>query len=136
MKKIKSLSDKELAQITLKIAREKAARVNRKSAALAILSVLKKHKLSVSDLIDLDLGQNITLHIKKKKPTKVTQPDTAKKTPIKKPDKRAIVHYKYKNPKGAEQWSGRGRAPKWVTDILTRKGVSISQFKADRRYKI
>lgn len=30
---------------------------------------------------------------------------------------------------GINRWSGRGRAPSWVTAILEEKGITIEQFK-------
>ena len=36
----------------------------------------------------------------------------------KKPKSRAAVAAKYRNPATGESWSGRGRAPKWLTDEL------------------
>lgn len=130
------LSDKQLAATAKDIAAEEKRRANLKAAASAILTVLKKHRLSVRDLADLDLGQKPATRAKKKTVGKKGRPAAAKKTSAKKSDKRAIVADKYKNPKGAEKWSGRGRAPKWVGDILAKKRISISQFKADKRYKI
>lgn len=85
---------------------------------------------------NLDLGQNGKTGAKKKPAATRGRPAKAKTAAGKKNDKRAVVAFKYKNPKGAEKWSGRGRAPKWVGDILAKKRISIAQFKADKRYKI
>ena len=117
------------------VAAEEKRRANLKAAASAILTVLKKHRLSVRDLTDLDLGQKPAARAKKKPPAKKVAL-RRQKTSVKKSDKRAMVADKYKNPKGAEKWSGRGRAPQWVSDILAKKRISIAQFKADKRYKI
>jgi DNA-binding protein H-NS len=130
------LSDKQLAATAKEIAAEEKRRANLKAAASAILTVLKKHKLSVSDLPGLELGQIGTTRAKKKTAGKKGRPAAAKKTLAKKSDKRAKVAFKYQNPKGSEKWSGRGRAPKWVSDILAKKRISMAQFKADKRYKI
>ncbi|MDB2381459.1 H-NS histone family protein [Alphaproteobacteria bacterium] len=136
MTKIKSLSDRELAEAAKQIALETKNRANRKTAALAIVRILKKHKLSVSDLADLDLGQIGTLRANKKAAKSRRRPVKEKKLPSKIADKRARVAPKYKNPKGSEEWTGRGRTPKWVSSILISKRISIAQFKADKRYKI
>ncbi len=136
MKHLEKLTDKQLAATAKEIAAEEKRRANLKAAASAILTVLKKHRLSVRDLTDLDLGQKPAARAKKKTAGKKGRPGAAKKTSAKKSDKRAMVADKYKNPKGAEKWSGRGRAPKWVGDILAKKRTSIAQFKADKRYKI
>ena len=136
MKQIEKLTDKQLAATAKEIAAEEKRRANLKAAASAILTVLKKHRLSVRDLTDLDLGQKPVARAKRKTADKKGRPAAAKKTSAKKSDKRAMVADKYKNPKGAEKWSGRGRAPHWVSDILAKKRISIAQFKADKRYKI
>ena len=54
--KLDKLSDKDLSKIASDIDLENKRRANRKAAASAILAVLKKHKLSVSDLSQLELG--------------------------------------------------------------------------------
>ena len=136
MKHLEKLTDKQLAATAKEIAAEEKRRANLKAAASAILTVLKKHRLSVRDLTDLDLGQKPAARAKKKLIGKKGRPAAAKKTSAKKSDKRAMVADKYKNPKGAEKWSGRGRAPQWVSDILAKKRITVAQFKADKRYKI
>ena len=136
MKQLEKLTDKQLAATAKEIAAEEKRRANLKAAASAILTVLKKHRLSVRDLTDLDLGQKPVARAKRKTAGKKGRPAAAKKTSAKKSDKRAMVADKYKNPKGPEKWSGRGRAPQWVSDILAKKRISIAQFKADKRYKI
>jgi DNA-binding protein H-NS len=134
--KLDKLSDKDLSKIASDIDLENKRRANRKAAASAILAVLKKHKLSVSDLSQLELGPKT-----KKAKSKNTSPNKGRKGKAtaaapKKADKRAKVAFKYKNPIGSEKWSGRGRAPKWVSAILAKKRISMTQFKADKRYKI
>ena len=136
MKHLEKLTDKQLAATAKEIAAEEKRRANLKAAASAILTVLKKHRLSVRDLIDLDLGQKPPARAKKKTTAKRGRPAKAKNVAAKKNDKRSKVAFKYQNPKGSEKWSGRGRAPKWVGDILAKKRISIAQFKADKRYKI
>ena len=136
MNNFEKLSDKQLAATAKEIAAEEKRRANLKAAASAILTVLKKHRLSVRDLIDLDLGQKPPARAKKKTTAKRGRPAKAKNVAAKKNDKRSKVAFKYKNPKGLEKWSGRGRAPKWVSDSLAKKRISIAQFKADKRYKI
>ena len=136
MKNIERLTDNELALAARKIDAEAKLRANRREAASAISAILKKYGLSASDLSQLDLGQ-------KSKKAKLTKTSSGKgrrgkitTTTSKKADKRAKVAFKYKNPKGLEKWSGRGRPPKWVSAILTQKRISLVQFKANKRYKI
>ena len=134
--KFAKLSDKDLAKIARDIDVENKRRANRKAAASAILAVLRKHKLSINDLPNLGLGQNGKTGAKKKPTATRGRPVKVKTAAAKKNDKRAIVADKYKNPKNTEKWSGRGRAPKWVSAILAKKRISMAQFKADKRYKI
>ena len=136
MNNIEKLTDRELVLAARKIEAEAKIRANRKAAASAILAVLRKHKLSVSDLPNLDLRQIGTTRAKKKPAAKRGRPAKAKTVAARKNDKRANVAFKYQNPKGSEKWSGRGRAPKWVSAILAKKRISMAQFKADKRYKI
>lgn len=134
--KLEDLSDKELANFASSIIRENKRRANHKAAANAIIAILKKYNLSISEIPELGL---------QKRPSKVGQKKTitaradlpgAKSKSSKKTDRRFKVAHKYKNPKGSEKWSGRGRSPKWVKAILEKNNISISQFKADKRYKI
>ena len=136
MRHLEKLTDKQLAATAKEIAAEEKRRANLKAAAAAILTVLKKHKLSIRDLNDLDLGQKPVARAKKKTAAKKGRPTAAKKTFAKISDKRKMVADKYKNPNGGEKWSGRGRAPKWVGNILAKERISIAQFKTDKRYKI
>ena len=66
MKHLEKLTDKQLAATAKEIAAEEKRRANLKAAASAILTVLKKHRLSVRDLTDLDLGQKPAARTKKK----------------------------------------------------------------------
>ena len=129
--KLQNLSDKALAKIASNLETEHRRRANRKAAATAILAVLKKHKLSINDITELDFGKRAAKARRKK-----TVASKAKAKPYEKRDKRLKPIYKYKNPNGLEKWGGRGRPPKWVNEILSREGISIAQFKALKRFKI
>ena len=48
---------------------------------------------------------------------------------------REAVAAKYRNPNGTEMWSGRGRPPRWVVDIMEASGLTIDEFKASDAYK-
>ncbi len=129
--KLENLSDKDLARIAINIEKENKVRANRKAAAAAIRAVLKKHKLSIDDISQLGLDNRPS-----KAKSKRAIPAKAKAASSKKTDRRVNVASKYKNPKGSDKWSGRGRTPKWVNAILETHNISIAQFKADKRYKI
>ena len=134
--KLDRLSDKDLAKIASNIETENKRRANRKAAAAAIIAVLKKHKLSIGDIPELGLEGRSLKTRRNRVDAKKAMAARAKAKPSRKTDKRVKVAYKYKNPKGPEKWSGRGRAPKWVTAILEKNRISIAQFKASKRYKI
>lgn len=54
-----------------------------------------------------------------------------------KPNKnKAKVAPKYQSHDGSQKWSGRGRSPSWVDEICRSKGLTIEEFKTDRRYLI
>ena len=134
--KLNKLSDKDLAKMASNIERENKRRSNRKAAATAIIAVLKKHNLSIRDIPELNLEKRPTKSERKRTVTTKKIPENIKAKPSRKTDKRIKVAYKYRNPKGPEKWSGRGRAPKWVSALLENNRISIAQFKADKRYKI
>ena len=134
--KLENLSDKDLAKIASNIETENKRRAKRKAAAMAIIAVLKKHNLSIGDIPELELGKRPSKTGRKRSVVKKTKAARAKAKPSMKTDKRLKVAYKYKNPNGPEKWSGRGRAPKWVTAILENNRISIELFKASKRYKI
>ena len=136
LKSIGNLTDRELILAAREIEAEAKLRANRKAAASAILAILRKNKLSVSDLKDLNLGQDSAKRGKIKTKTKEKHRVKTESVATKKKDRRAKVAFKYKNPKGSEKWSGRGRAPKWVSDILVKKRISLAQFKSNKRYKV
>ena len=136
MKHFDKLTDKQLAATAKEIASEEKRRANLKAAASAILMVLKKYKLSVRDLSDLDLGQKPVARTKKNTAGKKGRSAPEKKNFARKSDKRAVVADKYKNPRGTEKWTGRGRAPKWVNAILTKEKINIDRFKADKRFQL
>ena len=79
MKHLEKLTDKQLAATAKEIAAEEKRRANLKAAASAILTVLKKHRLSVRDLTNLDLGQKPAARAKKKTVGKKGRPAAAKK---------------------------------------------------------
>ena len=134
--KLDKLSDKDLAKIASNIEAENKRRANCKAAAMAITAILKKHKLSIGDIPELELGKRPSKTGRKRAVATKTVLAKSKAKPSEKTDKRVKVAYKYKNPNSLEKWSGRGRAPNWVNAILANNKISIVQFKADKRYKI
>ena len=134
--KLNDLSDKELAKIANNIKTENKRRANRKAAAMAILAILKKYKLSISDIPELGLKKRPSATGRNRSSAVMARTAKLRAGAAKKTDKRVKVAYKYKTPKGSDKWSGRGRTPRWVNDILENNKITITQFKADKRYKI
>ena len=134
--KLDKLSDKDLAKIASNIETENKRRANRKAAAAAIITILKKYKLSIDDIPELELGKRPSKAGRKSAGAKKTMAAKVKAKRSKTTDKRVKVAFKYKNPKGSEKWSGRGRPPQWVNGLLENNRISIAQFKASKRYKI
>ena len=116
--KLENLSDKDLAKIASNIEMENKRRANRKAAAAAIIAILRKYKLSIGDIPELGLEKLSPKTELRRAVAFKRSAAKAKTKPSKKIDKRVTVAYKYKNPKGLEKWSGRGRPPKWVTGLL------------------
>ena len=48
---------------------------------------------------------------------------------------REAVAAKYRTPNGPETWSGRGRPPRWVVEIMEASGLTIEAFKETDHYK-
>lgn len=140
MTKIKNLSDKELNAMLKSIEVESKMRANRKSAAKAILVILKKHGLSVADLPDLDFGakrgRRPTNGRKSGRPAGRKSEGKAPRKSANQTDKRSQVVAKFKNPNGREKWTGRGRAPRWVQEVLKARNIDLSQFKSDATYQL
>ena len=66
-------------------------------------------------------------------------PEFARKGARAAPEKiraRPEVAAKYKDPESGATWAGRGRSPKWVNDVMEKRGINIQQFKALPDYQI
>ena len=109
-----------------------------------IQAVLKKYNINIHDL-DLNFSNRKTATKKA-----ATKKSTNKKTLSKKPrtkkaaakalregDQRTVVAPKYHNIATGEKWSGRGRAPVWVTNLCTAENINIEEFKSrSRKHRI
>ena len=78
--KLENLSDKALAKVASNLATEHRRRANRKAAATAILAVLKKHKLSVNDITELDFGKRTAKTRRKKTVTSKAKANPSEKS--------------------------------------------------------
>jgi DNA-binding protein H-NS len=143
MSSLKQLSANQLSKMLTETQAELKRRENIDKARKDIQAVLKKYKITIDDL-DLGISSNKSASKKAaaKKSTEkkaATKKAGAKKRVAKTPrtnDQRAAVAAKYHNPATGDKWSGRGRAPVWVTSLCTAEAIDIEQFKADPRFRI
>jgi DNA-binding protein H-NS len=119
MNAIKKLSGKELEKLINQAASELESRKRIESLNKDIQKVVAKHKVTkaeLSTLIDTLKGNYKSTKSKTRAVTKVSP--------------------KFRNPAGAETWSGRGRTPKWVAHICSSAGMSVEEFKLSSQYLI
>ena len=120
MNAIKKLSGKDLSKLIDEAAKELSQRKRMEVLSKDIQRVIAKHKVSKTELASLiDMIRSET------KVSKKTKTRAASKVPA-----------KFKNPNGQETWTGRGRAPKWVSGICETTGLTVPEFKASPAYLI
>jgi len=120
MNAIKNLSGKDLTKLIDEAAKELNQRKRMDALSKDIQRVIAKHKVSKTELASLiDMIRSET------KISKKTKARAASKVPA-----------KFKNPNGQETWTGRGRAPNWVSGICETTGLTVPEFKASPAYLI
>ena len=120
MNAIKKLSGKDLTKLIDEAAKELNQRKRMDALSKDIQRVIAKHKVSKTELASLiDMIRSET------KVSKKTKTRAASK-----------VAAKFKNPNGKETWTGRGRAPNWVSGICETSGLTVPEFKASSAYLI
>ena len=124
MTNLKKLSAAQLNKIVDETQAELTRRKNIDAATVEICSILKKYKLDFQD-IDLNIITRTRGRSSTKKRAKVTKSQ----------DQRSTVKAKYKDPKSASTWTGRGRTPAWVQGICQNEGIDIEGFKKDDRFR-
>ncbi len=117
---LSDMSKSELTRLVGKAQAELQRRSDLMLASKAIEKTLKKHSLSVADLHAM---------FPLKKGTPVKKPKISKKS-------RAPAVPKFFDPLSGKKWSGRGRAPQWVSDVVKKEGISLEAFKVDQRFLI
>lgn len=122
-KELKSTNTKELEKLIAEAGFELKKRNNIKLARREIQSTLKKYKLSLED---------IQTHTDEEAPLKSSKPMASKQ----KAGKRAVVVPKFKDPDSSGRWSGRGKAPSWVIEACKKRGISLSEFKESKTFRI
>jgi DNA-binding protein H-NS len=120
MTAIKNLSGKELTRLIDQAAKELTQRKRMDLLSKDIQRVMTKHKVKKAEVaILIEMIRNeakITMKSKRQAVSKIPA--------------------KFKNPKGKETWTGRGRAPIWVLAICEKTGLSVSEFKNSATYLI
>ena len=119
MNAFKKLSEKELTKLMDQAASELANRKRIETLNKDIQKVLAKHKVTKPELtvlIDAIRSQTKLSKSKARAASKVAP--------------------KFKNPTGSETWTGRGRAPNWVTVLCNDADISIDEFKTSTHYLI
>ena len=136
MANISKMTSKELEKMLVETKAELSRRDNISGALADIKKVLKKYNLSAED-VDWSQLNKLTKAANKKNTNR--KANSAVKTKARKRfkrDQRSVVAPKYFNPNGEEKWTGRGRAPIWVTKICEQEDIDIKNFKLNRRFKI
>ena len=138
MSSLKNISDSQLNKMLAETKAEMNRRENIDRAHKEIRAICKKYNVTIADL-EFGLTRKIA------KPNKNSQKKSfSSKSKFKKHtgsvehknDRRGFVAPKYRKPASNETWSGRGRAPMWVTEICKAENIDIEQFKADSRFCI
>ena len=120
MNAIKKLSGRDLTKLIDEAAKELTQRKRMDALSKDIQRVIAKHKVNKTELASLiDMIRSET------KVSKKTKTRAASK-----------VAAKFKNPNGKETWTGRGRAPNWVSGICETSGLTVPEFKASSAYLI
>ncbi|MDA0959178.1 MAG: H-NS histone family protein [Proteobacteria bacterium] len=120
MNAIKKLSGKDLTKLIDQASKELIQRKRMDVLSKDIQRVIAKHKVSKSELASL-----IDMIRFETKVSKKTKTRAASKVPA-----------KFKNPNGQETWTGRGRAPNWVSEICQTTGITVTEFKTSSAYLI
>jgi len=120
MDAIKKLSGKDLTKLIDQASKELIQRKRMDVLSKDIQRVIAKHKVSKSELASL-----IDMIRFETKVSKKTKTRAASKVPA-----------KFKNPNGQETWTGRGRAPNWVSEICQTTGITVTEFKTSSAYLI
>ena len=66
----------------------------------------------------------------------VNRPPKEKKTIETRLDGRKIVTPKYRCLETKQYWTGRGKPPRWVTELCEVTNISLKEFKTREEYKV
>lgn len=111
--------EKSLAKINAQIQtlqrQADTLRINHRASALQkILRQMHEYMISPED---------IRIAFARNRPARAKRRDVQRR-----PDSRSVVAPKYRNPESGETWSGRGRAPRWLT-LAEKAGRNRNDFR-------
>ena len=151
MTTLSKMSARQLKKVLDETKAELQRREKLEKASQEIQALIKKYKVSVDDVYHVIAGRAPGSRVagdpktttnRSRKSTKKQNSNAQKDVKGKKlasvkkaSDKRAFVEKKYQNPVSKEGWSGRGRPPRWVTEICERENIDVIKFKSDDRFK-
>jgi DNA-binding protein H-NS len=128
MSKLSNLTKSQLDKILLDTQSELSRRESVAKAEKEIRAILKKYSITIDHVTALRFSGESS---------RKSKAGTQKQTEGNKvKDKRAAVAAKFKSLDGSNTWTGRGRAPKWVTSQCESEGISVDSFKQDERFLI
>ena len=157
---LKNLSSNKLNKMFEQTQAEIERRKKIELAQAEIQVVLDKYDISANDIQFVlqikksrpktRVSKNSKVHCRKSDTSKAKadkrKKDSSKKISLKhepevkssanRPDRRATVAPKYKNPHTGAKWSGRGRPPSWVNEVTRKLGITLDQFKSHPTYKV
>ena len=138
MKDFKTMSESELAKTLNSAQAELQWRENAKRAFDDIVAVAKKYGFTKADLPSLISSQRGTKPRGSKKRQGLPVATEGNKIYVKAPKTktRKPVKAKYFGRQEGQKWTGRGRAPGWVTEICELENISLEEFKFDARFKV
>ena len=120
MQNLAKLSKPELNKLVGTAQAELKRRSNLQAAAKSIRRTMTKYSLSVMDLHEMF-------------PLKSGSADHKLKGSKR---SRSPAKPKFLDPASGNKWSGRGRAPRWVNEIIKTENISLEAFKSDERFLI
>ena len=123
MEDLKHFTSEQLEKMLSNTKAEIKRRETIQAAAAEIQIILNKYGISLQDVDLLALDKQTALSGGRTKTTKTKSHDMRKR-----------VKPKYAKPNGVESWSGRGRAPVWVSDLCESEGIDLATFKKDSRF--
>ena len=126
MVQVSNLSEMQLKKIIQESQAELIRRDAISKATQDVIKILQKYKLTTDDI---DLPKLLSSNSTKSRRTTTQKPSIQKK-------KRGKVAPKFKSIDATQNWTGRGKAPRWVVALCEEENLTIDAFKNDLRFRI